>query len=258
MKWPIRFTLIRHDTSAYNLLAPAKQADRDYQLFLAEWEKNPESSLTREHAMHVWRKYRLAVGDAKTPLADPDGRQAYETGVGLAKQRDTLPDVVFVSPYDRTLATYEHLCRGWPGLSSVKMVKEDRIREQEHGLATIYNDWRVFQALNPEQRMLRAHDGPYWYRYPQGESVPDVRDRNRSFLDTLIRDYHGTDVLVVTHHLNILATMANLQRWDADEFIRFDETQKPINCGVTVFNGDPNYGSDGKLFLGVYNEKLYS
>ena len=35
----------------------------------------------------------------------------------------------------------------------VKIIEDERIREQEHGLSSIYNDWRVFFTLHPEQKI---------------------------------------------------------------------------------------------------------
>ena len=248
--------LIRHDTSAYNILKDKKKEDALYQEFLRAWKEDPASHTTQALAAKVREKFSLKQGDAKTPLADKEGRQAYETGLALAKI-GTVPDVIFVSPYKRAKDTLTHIRRGWPTLASVKTFEEERVREQEHGLALRYNDWRVFQALHPEQRELRELEGPYWYRYPQGENIPDVRARNRSFLTTLTRDWEEHRVLIITHHLNILAMRANLERLSAPTFIRLDESEKPINCGVTLYRGYPKRGADGRLVLEFYNRKYY-
>ncbi|MDD5050728.1 MAG: histidine phosphatase family protein [Candidatus Pacebacteria bacterium] len=201
-------------------------------------------------------KFALGVGDADTPLADLEGRQAFETGRALSAC-ETTPHVIFVSPYLRACLTLEHMMRGWPALKSVKVYQEERIREQEHGLALLYNDWRVFHALHPDQAALYELEGPYWYRYPQGENVPDVRERNRSWTTTLIRDFAQKDVLAVTHHLNILGIRANFERLGDKEFIRLDEEEKPINCGATLYTGYPNEGSNGRLKLTYYNKRYY-
>ncbi len=119
-----------------------------------------------------------------------------------------------------------------PGLglrcSRAAIVEEERLREQEHGLALLYNDWRMFQVMHPEQEALRTKQGPYWYRYPQGENVPDVRERLRSWLGTITRDYRGQSVLAITHHLAILGLRANLERLDAVQFTHLDEQEKPV------------------------------
>ncbi|KKU67904.1 MAG: Phosphoglycerate/bisphosphoglycerate mutase [Parcubacteria group bacterium GW2011_GWA2_47_16] len=256
MKWPNSVTLIRHDTSAYNVLRDKKKDDPLYKRYLAARKRDDNSEEARDLARQVQKQFSLGVSDADTPLADVEGRQGFEVGTALASFHEQ-PDAIFVSPYKRALMTLEHITRGWPDLKSVKVYKDDRVREQEHGLALLYNDWKVFETLHPEQRELRKLEGSYWYRYPQGENVPDVRERNRSWLTTLTRDFAGKRVLVVTHHLNILAVRANLERFDATEFIRLDEKDKPINCGVTLYLGKPDKGKDGKLELEFYNKRYY-
>jgi len=249
--------LIRHDTSAYNVLKDKKRDHPLYKKFLGEFALDPESKKTKKLADKVWKKFALGNGDAETELADVDGRQAYETGLILAAE--ATPDVVFVSPYKRAPLTLHHLTRGWHALKGVEIVEEERVREQEHGLALLYSDWRVFHTLHSDQKQLHAMEGPYWYRYPQGENVPDVRKRNRDWIDALIRDFSKKRVLVVTHHLNILAMRANLERWDANKFIEQDREEKPINCGVTHYVGNPEGGRSGKgkLVLGYYNKRHY-
>jgi broad specificity phosphatase PhoE len=248
--------LIRHDTSEYNLLKGKKKDHPVYKEFLELWEKDPDSERARTLALQVKKLFALETGDHDTGLADEEATQAQDTGRGLKKDYE-LPDIIFVSPYKRTLATLEGLTKGWPELAGVRVVREERIREQEHGLQLIYNDYRVFQTLHPEQRELKAKEGRYWYRFPQGENVPDVRLRNLSWITTLVRDYAEKKVMVVTHHLNILATRANFERLGADEFIRLDDEEAPINCGVSVYKGNPDQGTEGRLELTVYNKKYY-
>ena len=64
-------------------------------------------------------------------------------------------------------------------------------------------------------------------------------------------------MLAITHHLNILATRANLERLNAEQFETVDEKEKPINCGVTIYRGHSKKGTNGKLVLEAYNEKLF-
>jgi broad specificity phosphatase PhoE len=182
--------------------------------------------------------------------------QAEETGRHLLEHME-LPDVIYVSPYLRTRQTLEGLIRGCPELGKVKVVVEERIREQEHGLSTVYNDWRIYLAFNPAQALLRKRGGDYEYRFLNGENKADVRDRVRTFLTTLIRENAGMKVLIVSHHLTLLAFRANLERWDREEFMRVDREESPINCGLTVYRGDSESGQDGRLIMESYNKKLY-
>ena len=258
MKWPAELILIRHGESEYNILKAKKAQDPEYQEFVRLFNKrainDPE---LHELALKIIKKYALKCGDYNTPLTKEGERQAYITGQRLAASGRPVPDVILYSPYLRTKQTLERLTAGWTDLHNVNTYEDDRIREQDHGLATLYSDWRVFNVMHPEQREYRKRQGQYWYRYPQGESICDVRDRVRSILSTLIREYHGQRVLMVTHHLTILSIRAILERLTPEEFVELDHAAKPINCGVTIYEGDPAQGKAGRLILKKYNEKLY-
>lgn len=256
MKWPENIMLIRHGQSEYNALREKKLNDPLYQAFLREYDRGHSSKLVTM-ARTMRSKFALNVNDYGTTLSAEGHSQARMTGRSLHIGKTLAPDVILVSPYLRTRQTLEELTARWPALAACKTVHDDRIREQEHGLSLLYNDWRIFHALHPEQREQRELMGPYWYQYPQGESVPMVRDRNRSMTETMIREYAGKRVLLITHHVTILCFRANYERLSPEQFIDLDENQKPVNCGVTLYRGDPNLGSEGKLVLDYYNRKLY-
>ena len=256
MKWPKYIMLVRHDKSAYNILKEQKERDPTYQKFLRAYERNWRSWRTRRLARKAHKKFALNVSDARTPLLAGAGQDAMAVGMALQHAIEP-PDVILVSPYKRTMDTLTNLVRGWPELANVRTYEDGRLREQEHGLVSLYNDRRLFFVFHPEQRELYELEGPYWYRYPQGENVPDVRARAHSLTSTLIREFFEKNVLVVSHHLNILAMIANLRRLNDKEFLRLDKEEKPINCGVTLFRGYAARGRDGKLEMVFYNKKFY-
>lgn len=259
MKWPCQLILIRHDWSAYNALKKQKEKDPLYQKFLAAWNSDPESNETVRLAKKVQEKFALGIDDHDTPLTGTEGTYS-ELAARAVRKELKLPHVIFVSPYVRTVRTLELFKKGWPELAKVKVYEDERIRERDHGLAILYNDWKVFFALHPEQRRLyELHKdyAAYRYTYPQGENMLMVRQRNRSFIDTIIREFSGQRVMVFTHHENILAIRANQERWSEDEYIRVDTEEKPLNCGVTMYRGDPAMGKNGKLVLEFYNKRYY-
>lgn len=256
MKWPEHLTIIRHGQSAYNALRQQKQVDNLYQDFLASFAKDPHGTKTVELALRVKDRFALKYSDYSTPLSEMGVAQAKATGARLSEIIQA-PDVVYVSPYVRTEQTLDNIISGGFSLGQTRIISEDRIREQEHGLALLYSDWRVFHALHPQQRELYAMQGPYWYMYPQGESVSMVRDRVRLFFQTLVREHAGQRVLLVSHHLTKLSIRANLERWTPEQFIDVDENDKPLNCGVTHYECRADQGVDGRLVLKEYNVKLY-
>lgn len=259
MKWPNTLTVIRHGESAYNELKGRKAEDPLYKEFKRAYNRRKkEPEVARQLARQILDegKFTLNHGDHDTPLTKRGEWQARTTGEKL-KNVIALPEVIFVSPYLRTHQTLGNLALGWPELADVKTVEEERIREQEHGLALLYSDWRIFNVLHPEQERLRDLQGPYWYRYPQGENVPDVRERHRSMLGTFTRDYAKKDVLIIGHHLSKLSLRANIERLDAAQFRDLDQNNKPVNCGVTIYRGNPHIGQNGRLELDTYNKQLY-
>lgn len=256
MKWPQSVTLIRHDESAYNAHKASRAENPNYQKFRKLFDSNPEDPECTKLARTLANAYAITVGDHNTPLAPGAGFQAEKMADNL-KNTIPLPDIIFVSPYERTLHTLQHMFKTWPELRKIKTVEEGRIREQEHGLLNLYGDWRIYQALYPEQRKLHQLEGRYYYRFPQGESVEDVRERTRSWFNTLVRDFSGKNVLAITHHLTILAVRANMERLDAQQFLDLDTNNTPINAGVTIYRGHPELGKDGKLILDNYNLKMY-
>ena len=255
MKWSKSITIIRHGQSWYNVLKQEKENDPQYQEFKRAFEKDYLSLETVRLARLILKKYP-AVGDYETLLTDQGKEQSFQTGKALA-ETENLPDVIFCSPYKRTIQTLEQIKKGWDDLKEVETIYDDRIREQEHGLANLYNDWRVFQTLHPEQKRLKDLQGPYWYQYPQGESVSQVRDRIRLMTSMLIREWAARHVWLLTHHLTILSMRANIERLTPEEFIRLDEEEKPVNCGITLYQCNPDLGKDGKLELLFYNKTLF-
>jgi broad specificity phosphatase PhoE len=259
MKWPETLTLVRHDVSAFNDANRRKEADPVFQDFKQAFAQDHTSTRTKSLAAYIRANYALGYGDHNTPLAAiPEGKTSRsEIMASALKKLMPLPDVVFVSPYLRTKQTLERMKSGWPQLQDVTTIEEYRIAEQDHGLAQLYGDWRVFETFNPEQHLLYNLLGEYWYRYPQGESVPDVQERLRSWVTTLTREFHGLVVLAVLHHLSILALRANLERWKDKDFIQVNHAEKPDNASVTIYHGQADHKNSGRLVLNQYNLKLF-
>lgn len=264
MKWPNTLTIIRHGESAFNILKAKKKESKEYSKFITLFSKEYEHAKKLDWpskkliglANKIWQGNDLAYSDYKTPLTEDGVAQSQKAGAYL-KKLIPKPDVIYFSPHLRTRETLKGLVHGWPELANVKRVSEERIREQEHGLQSLFSDWRVFCVLNPAQALLFKREGDYFYRHLNGENKADVRGRIKSFISTLIRENAGENVLVISHHLALLAVRANLERWLPEEFMRVDKEEKPVNCGVTIYQADSKQGRSGKLVLKTYNKQLY-
>lgn len=215
-------------------------------------------------------KYVIRTSDYDTPLTEFGNYQSETTGRGLSSLI-RVPSKIYVSPYLRTRQTLEGITRGWPELGKVPLMVDERIREQEHGVRAIYADQRVYSVFNPQYALLRKLSTEYEYRHEGGESLLDVRQRIRGFVVTVIREHGGLPgtlkdhlidlvqsryrvagkvfdtlgisadttpegVLLVTHHLTILAMRANFERWDRDKFIGANKLEnRPKNASITVY-----------------------
>jgi len=257
MKWPTELLLIRHAESAYNRLKQAKDADPDYVRLRGLFENDRSHKDIQALARLLHARHSLGCSDRETPITPNGENQASLTGRAMRESGANCPDVIFVSPYRRTEQTLSILQEEWPDLREVKVYREERIREKDHGLALLYNDWRIYQLMHPEQGELHDLLGDYDYRYVNGENIPDVRQRNLSWITTLTREFSGKRVMAITHHLTILATRANFERLSPRQFLHLDEHDKPVNCGVARYVGSSELGHNGKLELHEYNRKYY-
>ena len=234
-----------------------KDADPDYRRFRELFENDRSNPEIQPLSRILHKRHSLGFSDRDTPISPQGELQASMTGRAMRESGMSSPDVIFVSPYLRTEQTLRILQEEWPDLQKATVYREERIREKDHGLALLYNDWRIYHLMHPEQAELQKLLGEYDYRFLNGENIPDVRERNLSWITTLTREFSGKRVMAITHHLTILATRANFERLSPEQFLYLDEHEKPVNCGVTRYIGNPDLGSRGKLELREYNRQYY-
>lgn len=224
-KWPDRLVIVRHGQSERNVAKEQAKA---------------------AGAETVWG---ASLRDVDTPLTPLGVQQAITTGQFLADKVDF--DVIFSSPYMRTLQTSQHISQQLP--ATPRLVLEERIREIEFGVLDGLTHDGVRQRYADEW-MRREREGKYWYRPPGGESRPDVALRVHSFLGTLTRDYRQKNVLVVCHSVVVLIFRRLLERWDEAKYMEIDREDDVLNCGVTIYRYD---GQANRLNLDCYNTVCY-
>ncbi len=255
-----QLTLIRHAESYLNFTDRIATNSDLYQKFVREYEADPDSKSTRKKAAELKKVYGTNVADQKIHLTPEGKRQAQKTGVVLQEIIEP-PEVVFVSPYVRACQTFAVMQTFWPllGSESAPYLPAQAMREQSTGDAHEYGTFgafRVFFALNPEERLRRERDGMYYYKFPRGENVPELLDRVQMFLERINREFAGKNILVISHFTVILAVRAVLEWWDETTFLEYvsNKSQKPVNCGVSVFETQ----GEGERFKNtVFNKKLY-
>lgn len=280
---PETFTLVRHAESKYNALKNISngwdEAKAFRKLFNDEFYDGgkPRVDLPVQVLENRWPTPMLraagllyftkinelmqGVSDYDTPITEDGLAQAKKTGEHIAEIVPT-PDLIYVSPYNRTRQTLEAILSTAPAeWRDVRVDEHESIREQEHGMNTVFNDWRLAYVFDPMEMLLSVKQGEYSYRYRGGESRFDVRNRTARFLGRMQRKHEDKNILAVTHHLTILSTIAELQHWNRETFLEWDGNRKPANCSVTTFQREKGTGRHGgdRLILpeGSYGRKLY-
>ena len=150
-----------------------------------------------------------------------------DRAVGDAPERPgTSFDRCYVSPYVRTRETAGHM-----GLPGSRWLMNRALRERDWGDIGSMPRQR-FAANYPDNARMKERDPLYWAP-PGGESIAHVaEDRVRNVLATLQRECEGGSVLMVTHGELMWAFRMVLERWNDEDFCRYDkdEAQKIHNC----------------------------
>ena len=254
---PESIVIIRHGKSESNASILRMKKDLVYKQFLAAYDSDWCSSQTLTLAFAVKQKFFSKAGQHYTPLTKEGKKQAKKIGARL-KGKMAIPDAVITSPSPRTKDTFEWMKKGWPELAGVEEVCHDeRIREQGHGLISVYSDLKVMFAIHREQRQLCDAEGQYFYKFPGGEDMPDVNLRVGLFLRDVDERFAGKRVMIISHFRTILSLRAMLEHLSPEDFNEITTHDGPINCGVTRYERESVQNEDGKLVLARYNEKLY-
>jgi broad specificity phosphatase PhoE len=229
-KWPSRLVIMRHAESEANLRR--------------EYLKTIDS-----HEHHVGLECR----DVDVRLTAHGREQARTTGLGL---NDYGPfHVVYVSPYQRTRETAALVVEQID--TPPRVVSEERVREKEFGILEGLTRHGI-KARHPEEAERKVTMGKYYYRPPGGESFPDVNLRVHSFLGTMIREWSGRRVLVVTHSVVVLCFRRLLERMEEREVLDLDRQDDVKNASLLIYEPGTRNGRQGVVVRKAWNLTLWN
>ncbi len=229
---PLQLVLVRHAESVRN------QVKKDASFFADETARN---------------KVR-GIADEEVPLTEGGKAQARITGHVL-KQSFGMFDYVYHSGYKRTVETVDEILKSYTDAERERMHvrMSSFIRERDSGYA--------YDMTEEEAKKQFPWMEEYWKTFggffavpPGGESYAQVAQRIYLFLDTIFRDRKGQRVLVVSHAGAISAFRFLLEQWSYERAVSATTEQKPLNCGVTVYEYDK---SINRLMLKSYNTIYY-
>ncbi|KAG2499910.1 hypothetical protein HYH03_002198 [Edaphochlamys debaryana] len=166
------------------------------------------------------------IPDSQVPLTARGHMQAREAGKFIKdvcteahdRDEDSWRLFFYISPYKRSLQTYEGICSQFPSQNLLGVQEEVQLREQDFG---------NFQDLQGKQREKaeRLRFGRFFYRFPNGESGADVYDRITIFEDHMVRDINAgrfaenTSLVLVSHGLALRVFLMRWFHWTVDEFL---------------------------------------
>jgi broad specificity phosphatase PhoE len=154
-------------------------------------------------------------------------KQALDAGQRLKSLIGDDSVSFIVSPYTRTKETFNGIKQAWGSAASALKTREDvRIREQEFG----NYDHPDMKELHQKKKQF----GPFYFRFPDGESPADCYDRASSFFETMYRywtDSSDNNQVIVGHGMMILMMLMRLMRFSIAEWEGFESLS---NCEFVV------------------------
>lgn len=180
------------------------------------------TSLVPDHSLHLTEAGRMQALDAGRRLKSVVGDESIR---------------FHVSPYVRTRETLNGIRQAF-GEEPFDIRMDVRIREQEFGNF----DSADMKALHKEKKAF----GPFYFRFPDGESPADCYDRASSFLESMYRSWKDNTAenhVIVGHGMMILMILMRMLRYSIEEWEAFDSLS---NCEFVVLERPPD---DGKYYV---------
>lgn len=164
------------------------------------------------HAESEWNPIGRYQG-----LLDPDlSQRGYMQAQRLANHfKDIHLDVIYASPLKRTYQTAYHIAKA----KGMEVLEERRVIEIDHG---VWSGMLVeeVQSKYPEEFRTWLEE-PHKIKFEGGESLREVYERVKDFLQEVKQKHWGQSVAVVSHTVPIRAMYCALLNIDLSRFWAF-------------------------------------
>lgn len=185
--------------------------------------------------------------DYALELSEKGLQQAKEAGERLKNLLKEESAFFYVSPFWRTRMTCEQIAVNFQP-EQFRYVEEPRLREQE---------WGHLRSVEDTKRLEVERDnyGPFYYRFPGGESCADVYDRVSDFFGTLHRDFSKenfpANAVIITHGMTLRLFLMRWFHWPVE---RFESYGNPDNCEIIIM--ERNEAGKYSLKSGLQTHKV--
>ena len=248
-----------------------------------------------EFFQEVWIDYATDISEEGKKQGEELGRNYAKL---IAEKPALFPTRIYVSPYLRTKKTCHYMLKyvEWLDLDidilidpdnmmdmvigkfqwkEVILKMDDRIRERDHGknIAPTFLkktiEWNNLENFGAEKLPYMQKQQLWYYTNPAWwESQVEVSQRIKSFLKSIKlklmlweikeeKDKHN-QVLVVSHHLAIIAAVQSVFGWTFNTFFQLDKYWKPNNWSITILSQIPETqsGQKDRIRVWAYNMML--
>ena len=177
------------------------------------------------HGETEWNALGLIQGQADIPLNSNGRKQARFLGQQLSK---VYFDYIISSPLSRAIETAEIICK-----NSREIYIDDLLKEISYGICEGQNLKEIHMETCCELHSFFSD--PKHYQPPEGgESISELKERARIFLQKLIfQKNDNNNILVSTHGAYIRSIIGVINHLSDAEFWMGKEQE---NCSVTIVN----------------------
>lgn len=246
MKWFRTIVLATPGESESQFNKRCCLSDPDFREFLKYITEDPDNLLIYGLAETLKERFGIPFRDINSPLTSTGIEQVRVTASELQKKIEA-PEKIFVAPCAVALETAAVIQKHWPATRNAPIIKDDRLQPQDLGRAALYHDPRIFMVLDQEQKGMIEYYGPYRYRFPQGESIADVRERTRGSIGAWVREQGGSHIMAIAPGLVIHCLEANFRdETTEEEFIKSWREERDGNghCHVSAYRNTPKSGKE--------------
>lgn len=180
------------------------------------------------HGQTAWNKEERFRGRADLPLDETGLCQVDAAARRIAAQYQ--PAAILASPLQRTMQTASPIADAC-GLAAQA---DDRLLDLDYG---------TFSGLRPSEaealypQLYRTWiEAPHLVRFPQGESLDDVRARLEELTDQALRRYPDRQIILVSHLVVCRILLCSLLGLPSSYFWRFQVD--PASLSVVAIEGE--------------------
>ena len=186
------------------------------------------------HGQTAWNREERFRGQVDLPLDERGLQQAEAVGQRVAGQWQ--PVAIYASSLQRTLQTAAAIARACglrPAWAGLRTTLHDGLLDINYG---------AFAGLTPDEAAHQYPDlaqawrqAPHTVRFPDGESLADVRSRAETALAETVAKHPGQTVVLVTHVVVCRLLLCSVLGLDNSHFWQFE----PVTASISVFEISP-------------------